>query len=108
MTPSPSQAAAPPPQPHQGVIGNVKQFWHRVTEGLELSQLWKQFSTDARSSYRLYQKDFNARAPQEGKGKGFLHTVQELAWAILEKLTPARRVLLLLGLVLLLFPAGGY
>ena len=29
-------------------------------------------------------------------------------WAILEKLTPARRVLLLLGLILLFFPAGGF
>ncbi|HLW88082.1 MAG TPA: PP2C family protein-serine/threonine phosphatase [Terriglobales bacterium] len=108
MTPSPSQAAAPPPQPHQGVIGNVKQFWHRVTEGLELSQLWKQFSTDARASYRLYQKDYQARAPQEKVKRGFWRTAQEFAWAILEKLTPARRVLLLLGVVLLLLPAGGY
>jgi hypothetical protein len=106
-----SQTAAgqtPPPAPKPHFFDGLEKFWQRVTEGLELSQLWKQFSTDARSSYRLYQKDFNARAPQEGKGKGFLHTVQELAWAILEKLTPARRVLLLLGLVLLLFPAGGY
>src|SRR5579863_3003207 len=108
MTPSPSQAAAPPPQPHQGVIGNVKQFWHRVTEGLELSQLWKQFSTDARASYRLYQKDYQARAPQEKVKRGFWRTAQEFARAILEKLTPARRVLLLLGVVLLLLPAGGY
>ncbi len=29
-------------------------------------------------------------------------------WAILEKLTPARRVLLLLGLILLFLPAGGF
>jgi sigma-B regulation protein RsbU (phosphoserine phosphatase) len=31
-----------------------------------------------------------------------------LAWAILEKLTPARRVLLLIGVVFLIFPAGGF
>jgi phosphoserine phosphatase RsbU/P len=80
----------------------------RVTEGLELSQLWKQFRTEARTSYRLYQKDFKARAPSETRRKDVWHTAQEFAWALLEKLTPARRVLLLLGLVLLLFPAGGY
>ncbi|MGH9499315.1 MAG: PP2C family protein-serine/threonine phosphatase [Terriglobales bacterium] len=78
-----------------------------MTEGLELSQLWKQFSTDARSSYRFYQRDFKAQSPEETK-RGFWHTAQALAWAILEKLTPARRVLLLFGVVLLLFPAGGY
>ncbi len=31
-----------------------------------------------------------------------------LFWAILEKLTPARRVLVLLALVLMFFPTGGY
>jgi hypothetical protein len=27
-----------------------RQFWQRVTEGLEVSQLWSQFETEARSS----------------------------------------------------------
>lgn len=108
MNSSSSQVApAPPGQPRQGVVGHLQQFWHRVTEGLELSQLWKQFSTDARASYRFYERDFKARAP-EAKKRGFWQTAQEFAWAILEKLTPARRVLLLLGMVLLLLPAGGY
>jgi sigma-B regulation protein RsbU (phosphoserine phosphatase) len=108
MNSSSSQVApAPPGQPHQGVVGHLRQFWHRVTEGLELSQLWKQFSTDARASYRFYERDFKARAP-EAKKRGFWQTAQEFAWAILEKLTPARRVFLLLGMVLLLLPAGGY
>ena len=106
---SPSQAAKlPPRQPKPGAVGHLQQFWHRVTEGLELSELWKQFSTDARASYRFYQKDFQARGPQESQKRGFWSTTQAFAWAILEKLTPARRVLLLLGVVFLLFPAGGY
>jgi sigma-B regulation protein RsbU (phosphoserine phosphatase) len=106
---SPSQAAKlPPRQPKPGAVGHLQQFWHRVTEGLELSELWKQFSTDARASYRFYQKDFQARGPQERQKRGFWGSAQAFAWAILEKLTPARRVLLLLGVVFLLFPAGGY
>jgi hypothetical protein len=32
----------------------AKQFWQRVTEGIELNQLWSQFRKDAHSSYRLY------------------------------------------------------
>ncbi len=107
MNSSATPAAPAPVQPHQGVVAHLQQFWHRVTEGLELSQLWKQFSTDARTSYRFYERDFKARAP-EAKKRGFWRTAQEFAWAILEKLTPARRVLLLLGMVLLLLPAGGY
>jgi phosphoserine phosphatase RsbU/P len=86
----------------------LDRFWQRVTDGLEISQLWKQFSADARASYRLYHRDFQARAPQEIRKHGFWHTAQEYMWAILEKLTPARRVLLLLGVLLLVFPAGGF
>jgi hypothetical protein len=86
----------------------LHQFWTRVTEGLEIGQLWKQFHTDARASYRFYRKDFDARAPEVTTRHNFWHTLHELMWAILEKLTPARRVLLLLGVILLVFPSGGY
>jgi phosphoserine phosphatase RsbU/P len=112
MNPPNTQAAPGPPPPSAArrpeFFVQLDRFWHRVTEGLELNQLWKQFSADARSSYRLYHRDFQARAPQETRQRGFLHTAQEYAWAILEKLTPARRVLLLLGVLLLIFPAGGF
>jgi phosphoserine phosphatase RsbU/P len=107
--------ASPVPQPARQQNARRPQFsvqldrfWQRVTEGLELGQLWKSFQTDARSSYQLYSRDFHARAPQESRARHFFHTAQQLAWAILEKLTPARRVLLLLGVVLLIFPAGGF
>jgi hypothetical protein len=97
-----------PADPRPQILVQVDKFWQRVTEGLELGQLWKQFHADARSSYRLYQKDFNAQSPRETRRHNFFHTAQEFAWAILAKLTPARRVLLLLGVVLLIFPAGGF
>jgi serine phosphatase RsbU (regulator of sigma subunit) len=87
---------------------HLQGFWRRVTDGLEIGELWKQFHTDARASYRFYRKDFDARAPEEARKHNFWHTAQEFMWAILEKLTPARRVLLLLGVVLLIFPSGGF
>jgi sigma-B regulation protein RsbU (phosphoserine phosphatase) len=112
MHPPNSQAVPNPPPPptarRPNFFAQLDRFWQRVTEGLELSQLWKQFSVDARASYRLYHRDFRARAPQDARKPGFWNTAQEYAWAILEKLTPARRVLLLLGVVLLIFPSGGY
>jgi len=86
----------------------LRRFWQRVTEGLELDQLWSQFKRDAQSSYRLYSRDVEARKLPDTGRRRWLHTVQEFAWAILEKLTPARRLLLLIGVVFLVFPAGGF
>jgi sigma-B regulation protein RsbU (phosphoserine phosphatase) len=104
-----SQTMPPPPPPGTapGLQSKLARFWRRVTEGMELNQLWSQFRSDARASYRLYSRDIQPGAPGETRGRRFLHTVQQFAWAILEKLTPARRVLLLLAILLLLTPAGG-
>jgi sigma-B regulation protein RsbU (phosphoserine phosphatase) len=109
--PSPGSQFAPPSAtnpPKSGFFSQLERFWQRVTEGLALSQLWKQFRADARASYRLYRHDYDARSPRESTRHHFLQSAQELTWAILEKLTPARRVLLLLGFVLLIFPGGGF
>jgi phosphoserine phosphatase RsbU/P len=83
-------------------------FWNRISEGLELNQLWSQFAKDTRSSYRLYSAGLE-NLPEEGSGfrrKRIL--AKALFWAVVLKLTPARRVLLLVALVLLFFPSGGF
>jgi phosphoserine phosphatase RsbU/P len=86
-----------------------KLFWRRVTEGLELTQLWSQFETEARASYRLYSREVAAKTPEGLTRKGrHLHVAREFFWAVIEKLSPARRVLLLVALVLLVFPSGGF
>ena len=46
------------PAPPLSFREKVNRFWLRVTEGLELNQLWSQFEKEARVSYRLYSKDF--------------------------------------------------
>jgi serine phosphatase RsbU (regulator of sigma subunit) len=86
----------------------VHNFWQRVTEGLAVSQLWSQFESEARASYRLYSRDVDAKTP-EGLTRGGrgLHVIKEFFWAVMEKLSPARRVLLLAALVLLALPHGG-
>src|ERR1700746_1442119 len=82
----------------------INRFWLRVTEGLALNQLWSQFEKDARASYRLYAKDVEPRPGEiEQPGRRFIHVAQQFFWAVLEKLTPARRVLLLVALILLIF-----
>jgi hypothetical protein len=88
---------------------HVKNFWRRVSEGLEVSQLWSQFESEARASYRLYSKDVAAKTPEGLTRHGHhLHVVKEFFWAVFEKLSPARRVLLLVALVLLLIPHSGF
>ena len=104
----PSSASRPAEPAPAGVKGQLNQFWQRVTDGLELNQLWTQFHTDARASFRLYQRDYGARRRQETQPHSAFHTVLEFLWAILEKLSPARRVLLLVGIMFLIFPGGGF
>lgn len=87
----------------------VQRFWRRVTEGLELSQLWSQFESEARASYRLYSKDVAAKTPEGLTTRGkHVHVIKEFFWAVFEKLSPARRVLLLTALVMLCIPHSGF
>src|SRR5690242_8924966 len=85
-----------------GLRGRAGQFWQRVTDGLELNQLWSQFRADARASYHLYSRDVDFTNPQGvRKGRHFWSLAKQFFWAILDQLSPARRVLLLLALILL-------
>ena len=84
-----------------------QRFWQRVSEGMEVNQLWSQFRKDAHSSYRLYSKEVNpARTEGVSRGKHFFGLASQFFWAIVEKLTPARRVLLLVALLLVFLPGG--
>jgi sigma-B regulation protein RsbU (phosphoserine phosphatase) len=105
--------ASPPAQPasaqHVPFGVRLRRFWQRVTEGLEVSQLWSQFENEARTSYRLYSSDVAARTPDGLTRRGRrLHVVKEFFWAVLEKLSPARRVLLLAALIMLVIPSSGF
>ena len=85
----------------------ANQFWLRVTEGMQLSELWSQFRTDAQTGYRLYSKEVDStRVEGVDQWRHFLSVATQFFWAILEKLTPARRVLLLIALVLVFVPGG--
>ncbi len=101
--------ASPPATARVPLRVRLRRFWQRVTEGLEVSQLWSQFETEARSSYRLYSRDVAAKTPEGLTRRGHhLHVIKEFFWAVLEKLSPARRVLLLAALIMLVFPSSGF
>jgi phosphoserine phosphatase RsbU/P len=90
--------------PKQAFATKLNLFWRRVTDGLELNQLWSQFQADARSSYRLYSREVVVSRPEGVRhGKHWIDVSKQFFWAILEKLSPARRVLLLFALIMVVF-----
>ena len=80
-------------------LGN---FWQRVSEGRRIDDLWSQFAADARSSYGFYGKDVDwDEVNKLSRWKRPWPIAKQLFWAMMNKLTPARRVLLLIAFVLL-------
>lgn len=85
-----------------GPFRRVEGFWQRVSEGRDIDALWSQFAADARSSYGFYGKDVDWDEVNKLPGwKRPFRVAGQLFWAMMNKLTPARRVLLLVALVLL-------
>jgi hypothetical protein len=84
----------------------LRDFWQRISDGIAIQQLWAQLRADARSSYQFYSKEVD-REPIAGESrwKRFWRIVRGFFWAMMMKLSPVRRVLLLIALVLLLLPA---
>src|SRR5258707_3515447 len=97
-----------PPPPTARLKADAQRFWRRVSEGMELSQLWSQFEKDARSGYRFYSADLAQQAEEQSWFRRSWGITKKLFWAILEKLSPARRVLLLFALIFLCFPTGRF
>jgi sigma-B regulation protein RsbU (phosphoserine phosphatase) len=106
-----SSSATPPSSasdPHPAPTGRLANFWQRVSDGRRIDDLWSQFTADARSSYGFYGKDVDwDEVNQLPRWKRPYPVVKQLFWAMMSKLTPARRVLLLVALVLLLFSGNG-
>ena len=96
--------AAQPAEPQVRVRfrDKVKNFWHRVSEGRKVDDLWNQFAADARAGYGFYQRDVDWENIQKlPRWRRPLHIARQFFWAMILKMTAARRVLLLVALVLL-------
>jgi phosphoserine phosphatase RsbU/P len=84
-------------------MDRVRHFWQRVSEGRQIDDLWSQFAADARSSYGFYGRDVDWEEIRKlPYWRQPLHLAKEFFWALLLKMSPARRVLLLVALVMLL------
>jgi sigma-B regulation protein RsbU (phosphoserine phosphatase) len=88
-----------------GAVHDVSDFWTRVTNGLAMDQIWRQFKSDASETYGLYSRDVDWSAIPQKKGiKRFFRSAWALFQVMLMKLSPARRILLLLAVGLFFFP----
>jgi serine phosphatase RsbU (regulator of sigma subunit) len=88
-----------------GAVHDISGFWTRITNGLALQQLWGQFKNDASETYGLYSRDVDWGAIPGKKGlKRFFRAAWALFQVMLMKLSPARRILLLLAVGLFFFP----
>ncbi len=79
------------------------QFWQSLTNRMELEQIWQQFKTEARDGYNLYARDVDwDQVNEHRRVKRFFVGAWALLRAMLMKLTPARRLLLVAALVLMI------
>jgi len=84
------------------ISDRVRNFWQRVSEGRQLDDLWTQFAADARASYGFYGRDVDWEEIHKlPRWRRPLHVTRQFFWALLLKLSPARRVLLLIAFLLL-------
>ncbi len=73
-----------------------------------MDDLWSQFAADTRSSYGFYGKDVDwDQVHKLPAWKRPFRVAGQLFWAMMNKLSPARRVLLLVALLLLLLSGVG-
>ena len=87
----------------------LRNFWQRVSEGRQIDDLWSQFSADARASYGFYGRDVDWDEIQKlPRWRRPLHVIRQFFWALLLKMSPARRVLLLLAFALMVFSSFSF
>jgi serine phosphatase RsbU (regulator of sigma subunit) len=83
------------------MMRRLKNFWQRVSEGLEIRVLWTQFFSEAKDSYSLYDREVDWGAlKRESRFRRICKSCSALFWAMVLKLSPARRVFLLIALLL--------
>jgi phosphoserine phosphatase RsbU/P len=90
-------------------LTKLRDFWQRTSDGLNAEQLWAQFRRETRSSLNLYSAETGRNLREEWSArKGRRRVFGAVAGAMYNRLTPVRRLLLLLALALLLIPLVDY
>ena len=81
--------------------------WRRLTAGMELDDLWSQFKSEAEASARPFKQDVDRQSEQDKSWKHPFKVFVAISSSILKKLSPPRRVFLLLTIILAIFSVVG-
>ena len=104
MSSAPSSSSSNPPKKR----GRLSNFWFRISEGRALDDLWSQFVADAHASYGFYGKDVDWEEVEKlSHWRRPFHIARQFFWALMLKLSPARRLLLVIALTLLVLSGLG-
>src|SRR6202011_6338212 len=77
--------------------------------GLEIEELWAQFKSETSESSRLYRQDVRGNAgKREQSWTQPFRVLAAVFWSVLKKLSPARRLLLLLTMILAFLSVIGF
>lgn len=88
------------------MVGKLRGFWLRISDGIAIEQLWGQFRADARASYQLYSQELRSvEIEGESPARRRWRIGRGVFWAMLMKLSPGRRVLLLIAIAVLCLPS---
>ncbi len=94
--PPPEYTHGTPPPPGDGL-------WDRISEGRRVDELWSQFTADAQASYGFYGKDLDwEQLKTIPAWRRPFRVAKHFFWALVMKMTPARRVLLFVALAMLI------
>jgi len=78
-------------------------LWQKISGGSEIDELWSQFSADAQASYGFYGKDLDwEQLKTLPAWRRPFRVAKHYFWALVMKMTPARRVILFIALFLLI------
>jgi sigma-B regulation protein RsbU (phosphoserine phosphatase) len=96
-------SAAPPPEHTREPRPGDEGLWQRISGGREIDELWSQFSADAQASYGFYGKDLDwEQLKTIPAWRRPFRIAKHYFWALVMKMTPARRVILFIALVMLI------
>jgi sigma-B regulation protein RsbU (phosphoserine phosphatase) len=93
----------------QGAWFYSRAGWDRLTAGMEIEELWSQFKIEAGESSRLYTQEVKQQSAQrERSWKNPFKIFGALCWSVLRKLSPARRLFLLVTIILAILAIIGF
>jgi len=81
--------------------------WRRLTAGMELDDLWSQFKSEAEASARPFKQDVDRQAQERKSWTHPFKIIAAISTSILKKLSPPRRIFLLLTIILAVFSMVG-